>query len=162
VFDHIELGIITEWTPHLNDKLLVEMQEQNLVMTNEKDRYLAIFENIPGPVIILDESEAGITVNQVYAQLFLNEKVRDEHYHISADLAPLPQWLMVQVNEMIAKEDRHCNFKVDLQTANGRQKFNVQITTMLDISQKIRGMMILFGNIAERGGYRWPTRRSAF
>ncbi|MFH1154201.1 MAG: hypothetical protein V1793_10320, partial [Pseudomonadota bacterium] len=54
VFDRIEIGFCVEWSGAGGDKAIQEMQINNRMMTNEKNKYLTIFESIPNPVIILN------------------------------------------------------------------------------------------------------------
>lgn len=49
IFDRIEIGFCIEWSGADEDKSALAMQTINLLMTNEKNKYLTIFESIPNP-----------------------------------------------------------------------------------------------------------------
>ena len=51
VFDRIEIGFTTEWAGGNSERTAHELQVKNLFMTNEKNKYLTIFESIPSPCL---------------------------------------------------------------------------------------------------------------
>jgi len=54
-FDHVELGFIIEWSGLSEKQKIEELQDANREMTNEKNKYLTVFESIYDPVILLDK-----------------------------------------------------------------------------------------------------------
>ncbi len=53
-FDFVELGFTTKWMELSEKHLVEELQEQNRHMTNEKNKYLTVFESMYDPAILLD------------------------------------------------------------------------------------------------------------
>jgi diguanylate cyclase len=53
-FDRVEIGFCTEWASAKEDAIVKELQSNNREMTNEKNKYLTIFESLSKPVFIVD------------------------------------------------------------------------------------------------------------
>jgi nitrogen-specific signal transduction histidine kinase len=57
------------------------MQTSNLLMTNEKNKYLTIFESIPNPVIILNRGKKVDNMNLAATRLFKEDSVAGSQYY---------------------------------------------------------------------------------
>jgi PAS domain-containing protein len=53
-FDRVEIGFCTKWASAEDDDFVKELQCSNRNMTNEKNKYLTIFESLSMPVFIVD------------------------------------------------------------------------------------------------------------
>ena len=150
VFETVQLGLITEWTSDLKDDLIIELQQRNREMMNEKNRFITIFENLPEGVIILDSSGRPTMTNQIYADLFLDKETAKLHRpDLRVDIE-LPKWLAYHVKDMIKGDERERIFEMELETNQGTRKMDVQITTIRDIEEKSIGMIVLYNDITER------------
>ena len=58
-FDRLEIAFSIEWAESDQSRLIEELQARNRLMTNEKNRYLTIFESHPHMVFILDKDLSG-------------------------------------------------------------------------------------------------------
>ncbi len=150
VFEHIEIGFVSEWITSGEPKLISELQGRNRAMTNEKNLYLTIFESMPEPVAILDEHGGIITVNHPYSKVFLGGKVPGERYYGEPATVYLPMQVAERIKEMMPLPDKHGQFQTELESANGRRSYLVQTTKMLDISEKYQGMIVIFNEVTER------------
>ncbi|MHC1709165.1 MAG: PAS domain-containing protein [Methanomassiliicoccales archaeon] len=150
VFEHIEIGFITEWITSGEPKLISELQGCNRAMTNEKNLYLTIFESMPEPVAILDERGEIITVNHPYSKAFLGSKVPGDRYYGEPATIYLPMQIAERIQDLLLLPDRHGQFQAELESANGRRSYLVQTTKMLDISEKYQGMIVIFNEVTER------------
>lgn len=63
-FDRVELAFCSEWTRDTKEVLILNLQESNRAITNEKNKYLTIFESIPTPAIILDNDNMIDNMNK--------------------------------------------------------------------------------------------------
>ncbi|MEN6389817.1 MAG: sensor domain-containing diguanylate cyclase [Syntrophomonas sp.] len=63
-FDRVEIGFCREWSGEGQDTLLVQMQEANRALANDKNKYLAVFETIPNPVVIINQQHCIESMNQ--------------------------------------------------------------------------------------------------
>ncbi len=67
-FDRIELGLCSEWTTSSDAERMTELQTASRLMTNEKNKYLTLFESISQPVILLDADGILDRINQAAAR----------------------------------------------------------------------------------------------
>jgi len=54
-YDRIELGLCKEWLSCPTDNLLEDLQAKNRIMTNEKNKYLTVYESLPHPAIFIND-----------------------------------------------------------------------------------------------------------
>lgn len=173
VFDRIEIGFCVEWSSIDDKKSTRDMQTSNLLMTNEKNKYLTIFESIPNPVIILNRGEKIDTMNLAAAGLFKENSVagsqyycvsRDRHLEIehsrtAADesldpscfggyaLHELLPWLQDEIDRFYSEDTSSTEFEKMLQKPNQRITYRVKISKILDVSEKFDGAVIILEDI---------------
>lgn len=74
-FDRVEIGFCREWVGESQDARLVQMQKTNRSLANDKNKYMAVFESIPNPVIIINQQHCIENMNQAaYDLIFGGEK----------------------------------------------------------------------------------------
>lgn len=69
VFDLIEIAFCSEWTGLDTDNQILAMQQRNRDMTNEKNKYLTLFESLSFPVYLIDNDGRIDDLNQPGAEL---------------------------------------------------------------------------------------------
>lgn len=173
VFDRIEIAFCTEWAGGDSERAIQELQIKNRLMTNEKNKYLTIFESIPNPVIILDEANKIDNMNLAAAHLFDEKAVAGGQYYFSSedrhfgddpgaekngedlevgrfiggDLFSLLPWLDEEV-ALFNQEGNNTLYlekEVDL---FGEKKFlRIRINKNLDVSEKFKGIVMIFEDI---------------
>ncbi|MGO8880257.1 MAG: hypothetical protein ACLQMS_12205 [Desulfomonilaceae bacterium] len=55
-FDRIEIGVSVEWASGTGEGRLDELQATSRFLTNEKNKYLTLFESLASPVFLLDNN----------------------------------------------------------------------------------------------------------
>jgi PAS domain S-box-containing protein len=150
-FDRVELGFCLEWLSRSEDQKIVELQESNRYMTNEKDKYLTIFESIHEPVLFLDEQSKVGKYNHAAACAFANIQAPGSKYYEQTGLLDLSiektsQEILAQVN--VDQQER--SVEMDLLTNQGMRHFQVDCKPMLDVSEKSRGHVVILHDITER------------
>jgi PAS domain-containing protein len=63
-FDRFEVGYSVEWNSLNGNEAADELRNQNRMLTNEKNKYLTVFESLYDPVILLDENHKIANINQ--------------------------------------------------------------------------------------------------
>lgn len=149
-FDRIEIAYCIEWTSHSGDNLLNELQESSRNMTNEKNKYLTIFESSYAPIILLDENLKISNLNQAAIELFTNLEVAGSIYYKenSSDLSF--KKLNRQILQFLKKIPNETNFETYLTTNKGDLLFQVRLKKMQDVSKKFTGTVIMLDDITER------------
>ncbi len=71
-FDYIQFKVCEKCFNINKVKQIEELKKENLKITDEKNKYLSIFESIPNPVIILDNNDMIDNMNYAATELFQN------------------------------------------------------------------------------------------
>jgi PAS domain S-box-containing protein len=149
-FDRIEIGFVTAWhTPHLNDQL-ADLQQANREMTNEKNKYLTIFESLQSPAAVLDEHGCLDTVNHAWSTLFGSVSTPGSDYYNDSQDTKTAQWLAPIIEQCVNGKEKETVLEQLLQTADGERFFSVKINRMLDVSEKFRGCVILLNDVTRQ------------
>lgn len=144
-FDLVELGFCTEWSNATEGEKLAETQEQNRLITNEKNKYLTIFESLNDPVILFDDTGAVQNVNHAAHELFIGPNDPGAAYYGSSE----DSFLIEQIGPLASREGPLEHFEKQLKTISGTRYFDVRIQQMLDISEKFLGTVVILNDITE-------------
>ena len=144
-FDLVELGCCTEWVNATESTKLMESQERNRTLTNEKNKYLTIFESLNDPVILLDNEGTIQNMNHAAHALFVGPKDPGAVYYGTDKQMTIES----QIDFLKAHNNGTDHFEIVLETSNGNQEFEVRIQRMLDVSDKFLGTVMILNNIAE-------------
>lgn len=169
IFDIIEISFSAEWAGSTDDQIVKSMQTANLAMTNEKNKYLTIFESLSNPVLLIDQDGFINNMNNVAAMFFNTESVPGSHYytktandqrdnidkpvaevnHTRTRITELLPWLNQELQDF--KEGRlEKNPFVKQVTIHHKEfKFNIRISEMLDVSKKYNGMVLILEDISK-------------
>ena len=170
-FDRLEIAFCIEWAESDQSELIEKLQVRNRLMTNEKNRYLTIFESHPHMVLILDKDLNLINLNHVAARRFQAQETPGEHYYHPApeqstaeDLLQDAQPLALEdtatkalealipsltddLQTFIAGEETHRSFEKEIVELNEKQYLNVSFSQVLDVSEKFSGVVGILEDI---------------
>jgi PAS domain-containing protein len=173
IFDKIEIGFCVEWSGADENKSALAMQTSNLLMTNEKNKYLTIFESIPNPVIILNRGKKIDNMNLSAARLFKESSVAGSQYYcLSRDrqlemenfrnaaeepfdpscfggyaLHQLLPWLKDEIDCFYSEYRTSTEFEKIIPGSGQTTIYRVKISKNLDVSQKFDGAIIILEDI---------------
>ena len=163
-FDRVELGFCTEWAASTEQIIVKELQSTNRSMTNEKNKYLTVFESLPHPVIIVDKDLRIENINHSAVLLFQSSSVPGSQYYktkkhenpetqenINKNLigAYLP-WIIDELTAFTQSGDRDLTFEKAIKTTHGLQSYSVRCSLMLDVSGKFHNTIIVLEEITNR------------
>jgi len=164
VFDIIETGLCVEWAGGSEQKKILEMQISNREMTNEKNKYLTIFESIPTPVFLINPAGLIDNMNLAASALLHRESVAGGQYYgesgpgdsqeqastglfrgrPAVELLPwFAEEIGMSMTGAIGEEAIEKQVEIDGEAAVFRLKFS----QMLDISKKFSGCILILENI---------------
>jgi len=149
-FDRVELGFVSEWIGTSMEARLGELQEKNRLMTNEKNKYLTIFESLSNPVILLNEDHKIDNLNYVAAELFFGQKSPGAVYYGENLIEETLPWLSKSLSAFIESGSGEARFETDIDTEKGWKYFEIKLMRMLDVSEKFKGITVIFNDISER------------
>lgn len=139
-FDRVEIGFCSEWASQSENELILEVREKNLKLTHEKNKYLTIFESLKDPVVLLDNSGHIDNANRAAAELFGGSVVPGTGYYGVISL-PLLEGVLESLVGQISEHQ--------LTTTLGLRCFEVKTQTMLDVSEKFSGTVLIFNDVTD-------------
>ena len=150
VFDRVELGFGTEWLDRSRDDLLDELQATNRRMTNEKNKYLTIFESLASPCVILNAQNEVQNMNHAAIRLVFNASVPGPHYY-GRRLGPgLLPGLDRELAEFAESDHEETVFEKAWTTGDENLVFQVRFKRMQDVSRRFTGTVVLLTDITRR------------
>ena len=140
-FDFTELGFSTAWTRPTGAEGIAELQDANRRLTNEKNRYLTLFESLSSPALLLGQDGTIDYLNVSAAGLLLEHGVEGPGYYLPGGAGMRLAWLEGERDEVEAEKR--------LETAEGSRDFRVRLKRMLDVSEKFQGVVVLMNEVTE-------------
>lgn len=148
-FDRVEMGFTVEWSTLNEDEKMKELQSSNRMMTNEKNKYLTLFESTPTPVIFMNKDGMIDNMNHAAATLFRGmETPGKTYYGEKMTQQPLP-WKINEVTAFFSTDRMEHAFQKALETRKGTRIFQIKLKRMLDVSQKFGGIALIMNDITE-------------
>lgn len=149
-FDRIELGFCQEWCSHSESEKVTELQAENRRIVNEKNRYLTLFESLNDPVILFDHNHHLINLNEAAAKTFTTFDRSGAIYYAETALDLEFSWLQDHI--VYLEQNNTCSkvWEKQIQTNQGKRWFEVKLKTMLDVSEKFAGTVVICSDITDR------------
>jgi signal transduction histidine kinase/DNA-binding response OmpR family regulator len=162
-FDNAEIGICVEWEMQSQSDALRQAAAMNRQLTNEKNRYLTIFESLNEPVLIVDGDGRVINYNLAASLLFDDRAIAGQGYY--AD--PAARTAQQQIVALIGDAADDDPIERELVTRRGPRMFRVRTQAMLDYSARFAGRVIILTDItdylgAQRAAEAADRAKSAF
>jgi len=164
-FDRVEIGLCSEWVNTEENILIKELQETNRNMTNEKNKYLTIFESLAQPVVLLTRNLTIDNMNHAAAKLLDQASISgSQYYSIDKDkidnlkilpttdkhIKELLPWLYDDILSFHSKELELKTIEKQVNIEKNSVIYQVHFSKMLDVSQKYRGILIIFDDITSQ------------
>ena len=149
-FDQVELGFAIVWSGLSEKQKAEELQESNREMTNEKNKYLTIFESIYDPIILVDKENNIENINYKAAEVFFDVVVSGMKYYRNINTDKELVWLKEELIKFTDSNKDEISQVKKIETKMGQKTFLIKFKKMLDISEKYKGTVIIFNDIIER------------
>ncbi len=148
-FDHIELGFAVEWMNLSEKQMIEELQERNRQMTNEKNKYLTVFESMYDPAILLDRDNRIQNINSQAAAIFLELDKSGAKYYGDMDIDDRFSWITVEIDAFIKTEMNEMTLQKTLPVNGAGRTYAIKIKRMMDVSEKYGGSVVVFSDITD-------------
>jgi signal transduction histidine kinase/CheY-like chemotaxis protein len=166
-FDRVEIAFCIEWSESDQSKLIEDLQLRNRLMTNEKLRYHTIFESHPHMVFILDKELRLLNLNHAAARRFHAQETPGAHYYSPAlknhmdghqqppesgglnrmGLEELILLLTPDLKSFLIGGGMSQSFEKKVMGQDGARYFNVTFSQVLDMTEKISGVVMVLEDI---------------
>lgn len=167
-FDQNEISFCFEWTSQTNISLLAHLQLANRDLTNEKNKYLTIYESMPTPAIILDADHRIININYAAQQLLQEKTLSPGHAYYSAlpvkpQLSDALPWIYNEFMSFYYETGAEKSIEKYFESPSlGRRNLLVKFHKMLDVSNKFEGTVILINDLTEHKNIENQLRELSF
>ncbi len=150
-FDRVEIGFCAEWAGLNEATRGTELQATARAMTHEKNKFLAIFESLPTPVLFLGQDNRVRNLNQAAAEVLRELQVSEKLDCGAEGLAPLEptDFLAEELQGFLAGQEKECIFERPIATSNGPRYFQIKLQRMLDVSEKFQGTIVILNDLTE-------------
>lgn len=149
-FDAIEIAVASEWVRVPDSVVLNQMQKANRELTNEKNKYLTVFESLGSAVILFDESLNIDNANAAAHLLFTGKAQPGRAYYSTTDLASSVPWLFDEVSAFWQSHSAERIIEQAVSDKNQPATIEVRFKRMLDVSGKFTGVVALFDDITHQ------------
>jgi signal transduction histidine kinase/CheY-like chemotaxis protein/HPt (histidine-containing phosphotransfer) domain-containing protein len=153
-FDRMEVGFCDEWSGRPADEQFEQLRLQNQKITNEKNKYLTIFESLRDPVILIDDSGKVENANHAALTLFAGAAAPGASYYGGARLP---------IDEILGGaliDGREPTGERQLTTNAGSRWFDIKTQRMLDVSEKYLGAVVILNDVSEHRRAREEAERA--
>jgi len=150
VFSRIEHAFVVEWdtlSPELKNS---ELAVENRLLTNEKNKYLTMFESVFIPLLYLDTNGNIENLNHSALNLFASCD-RSGAFYYSDMTVGLPAELNREVQRFIGSINDNSNSILELNLNGRAYVFELRFKRMLDISSKFSGVILSMHDVTEVG-----------
>ena len=148
VFDLVEISYCQEWASVEGGEQLAELQSANRQATNEKTRYLSLFESLPDPVLLLDSELRVDNANHAAQQLLgLPRGTEGEAYYgqrPTLDQVPVLREAVASFSSAGAAER---TTHLELLRAEEARHYTVKLTRMKDFSDAFSGVVVHMSDV---------------
>ncbi len=153
-FDRLEIAFIREWTSESKEQLLEQLQISNRNITNEKNKYLTIFESIPTPVIILNQDKLIDNLNLSALEYIQDTPIPGANYYSknksSQHIEQVFPWLTAELNSFMTGTSVRTKIEKEINlNGKGLKTILISFMRMLDVSEKFKGTVIIFTDVTE-------------
>ncbi len=119
-------------------------------MTNEKNKYLSVFESLPFPVFLLDPDHLIENLNLAAAALIaVPQTGRSSDVGGAWRGKPLP-WLDMELRAVAAGAVLASSLEKELPLNGARRYFDIRFHKMLDSRGKFNGIIVILRDLSER------------
>ncbi len=154
-FDRVEMGFIREWTSESREDLIEQLQISNRNITNEKNKYLTLYESIPTPIIILNQNNLIDNLNLSAVEFLQGTATPGADYYaknrVKQSVEQVFPWLVEELNNFMAGNNVKAKIEKEINHhENGIKTLLISFMRMLDVSDKFKGTVIICTDITER------------
>jgi PAS domain-containing protein len=149
-FDRLKIGFSKEWAGLGASAAVAELQARNRDTTDEKVRYLTIFENLNVPVILLDENGLIENINEAAGEAFGMVAISGSAYYSHVDVGVPFAPLDAEITAFLRDTAEAREFERSLQTKAGQRFYIVRLKRMQDVAGTFRGITVALSDVTER------------
>ena len=151
-FNRVEIGFCSTWSTYSEKQIIDELQDCNRQMTNEKNKYLTIFESLSMPVFIVNPFGKIEGMNLAASRFFnLGATPGGDYYRNDRDaldfVVEFP-WLKEIYQDFLQRTEHKVFYEKTI--SDPTQYYYISCSRSLDISDKFQGTIFVIEDITNR------------
>ena len=163
-FERMEYAFVLRWNELSGQEAQDALARENLTLTNEKSKYLTVFESIPHGLFLLDAAGRVENCNAVALDMIgyvgragavyyeaakpkKNDSCQDT---LGRNLAELLPWLEPALAEFQDSHADRVEIEKTVELGDNTRQYNVAIQRLRDVSGKFTGKVVLCRDVTER------------
>ena len=150
VFDRIEISFSHCWSGVDTEQLILDLQDQNRQLANEKNKFLTLFESNSMPCFLVNSLGHLDCMNLSAARVFGYALSAGELYYQAKKEERVPEWLLDELISFSGFEKDEELFEKSFRRAGKAQVFEVHLRRMLDVSGKYSGIVVSMADVTTR------------
>ena len=152
-FDRIEAAVCRAWAWEADAGGMAGLEARNLDLVLERDRYVAIFESVPLPVVLLDPDRSVRNMNHAASLLFLGPTTPGSWYYrpgtrprasVLRDLFPT---FFKEVDAFLASGRERDETEWKTTRKGVSMAFRVVFSRMLDLPRSLSGILVILEDL---------------
>lgn len=150
-FDRLEIGFCLEWTREQKDELVENLQQTNLQLAYEKNIYMALFESIPIPVILLNKKHRVENMNHSAVEMLMaGETLFFDYRYNQLGVEHLMPWLAEEFFKFVSAYDQQASMEKEVLMREGDKKnLVIKLHRMVDVSDIFKGTVVILNDFTE-------------
>ncbi len=155
-FDRIELSFCLAWVREAEGGDVKQLQDMNLELLTERDRYVAIFESTPLPTILLNPDLSIRNMNHAAYSLIIQRDSPGAYYYNSAKrpettfLADLFPDFFEAIRDLLKQPDERLDQAWSTTRNGAPMHFHVVVARMLDQPYASPGILVTIDEQTDR------------
>jgi len=151
-FNRVEIGFCSTWSTSSEKQIIDELQDRNRQMTNEKNKYLTIFESLSMPVFIVNQFGKIEGMNHAASRFFnLAATPGGNYYGNDGDVLDFVEefpWLKDTYEDFLQRSENKVFYEKSI--SDPTQYYYISCSRSLDISNKFQGSIFVIEDITNR------------
>lgn len=151
-FNRVEIGFCSTWATYSDNQIVGELQDSNRQMTNEKNKYLTIFESLSMPVFIVNPLGKIEGMNHAATGFLKLVAVPGEDYYNKnrqkLDFVEVFPWLKDIYEDFLQKSENKVFYEKAI--SDPTQYYHISCSRSLDVSNKFQGSIVAIEDITNR------------
>lgn len=155
-FDRIELSFCLAWVREAEGGDVKELQRKNLDLVTERDRYVAVFESVPLPTILLDPDLTIRNMNHAAYSLIFHADSPGAYYYNAAKrpgtvfLSELFPDFFKDIRAILERPDARMEMEWSTRRDGLPMHFRVVVARMLDQPSASAGILVTLDDQTDR------------
>ena len=154
-FDRVEVAFCRAWVREAETGGMKGLQQLNLELVTERDRYVTIFESIPMPILLLDPDRSVRNMNYAATHLFFGQGIPGAWYYRAGKKPDIPflgeffPRFFEDLEAFVTGGSERLEREWTATRDGNPMTFRVILSRMLDLPSTFAGILVILDNRTE-------------